>query len=97
MLNDMQSALASTTWLAGETYSLSDIALIAYADRLERLGMEGWWQARYPAVSGWLVRSRSRQSYDASVTAYIPAAMADADRAIASKSWPAIAGRLGIA
>jgi glutathione S-transferase len=61
---EMEEALASSPYLAGERYSLADIAATPYVNRAEMLGMEGLWVGRRPRVTDWLTRIRQRPSYD---------------------------------
>jgi glutathione S-transferase len=94
VLRDMAAALESGVWLCGAAYSLSDLALTAYVDRLERLGMAGLWSTRHPAVVAWLCNCRTRPSYAAAIEAFVPAGSAEASRAAGERAWPAIAARL---
>ncbi|MDN2580076.1 glutathione S-transferase family protein [Aquibium sp. ELW1220] len=95
MLRDMAAALDAGIWLNGSAYSLSDLALTAYVDRLDRLGMAHLWTGRYPAVAAWLSHCRSRPSYATAIESHIPAGAADAGRLAGERAWPAIAARLG--
>ena len=40
----MDNALAETRWLAGDTYSLADLALVVYVRRLESFQLAPLWQ-----------------------------------------------------
>lgn len=92
-LVQMNEALGANKWLAGMEFSLGDIALLPYIDRLERLGMEGLW-ADDPRVSAWLAAVRARHSYKAAVESYIPAGSVAASRASGLKAWPALESKL---
>jgi len=94
VLRDMAAALEGGVWLCGGTYSISDLALTAYVDRLERLGMAQLWEGRYPSVAVWLSSCRSRASYASAIEDYVPAGSAAAVRAAGARAWPAIAARL---
>ncbi len=58
----MEGVLSEHAWLAGEAYSLADIAAAPVIDRVERLGMADIWAER-PAVKGWIERLTSRPAY----------------------------------
>jgi glutathione S-transferase len=95
VFTDMQAALEKSAWLAGDTYSLADVTLIAYLDRLDRLAMKGLWAGRFPLVDPWLRAVQARPSYEAAVARYIPAGdYGEAMRAAGGAAWPAIARRL---
>ena len=59
MLNDMDAVLAENAWLAGATFSLADIAVIPYVNRLEAFTMLSVWQPQRPRVMGWFEGSLS--------------------------------------
>jgi glutathione S-transferase len=92
---DMSASLDDNLWLLGDRYSLADLALTAYVDRLDRLAMSGLWRERHPAIGAWLSHCRARPSYVAAIEAFVPAGAAEASRASGERNWPAIAARLG--
>ena len=49
-------------WLAGETYSLADIAAAPIIDRVQSLGMTDLWSG-LPALTVWVERVTSRPAY----------------------------------
>lgn len=59
----MDRALADGPWLAGDRYSLADIALTPYVTRLDDMGMSGFWNGRWPRVADWYARIRARPSH----------------------------------
>jgi ganglioside-induced differentiation-associated protein 1 len=62
-VGEMEEALKSSRWLAGDEYSLADVAATPYLHRAEILGMEGLWAAR-PHVAEWLSCVRARPSFE---------------------------------
>ncbi|MGJ8572249.1 MAG: glutathione S-transferase family protein [Hoeflea sp.] len=85
---DMSASLNRTKWLAGEQHSMADIALIAYVDRLDRLGFNGLWSSRFPEMTDWLIASRQRASYLTAIDAFSTADAARKMRADGSAYWP---------
>lgn len=69
MLDDMEAALGDGPWLAGEAYSLADIALTPYVTRVDHLQLGGQIGAR-PGLAGWYARVRARPSYEAALTSH---------------------------
>jgi glutathione S-transferase len=62
-LEKMDRALAqSGPWLAGETYSLADIAAAPVIDRIQRLRMADLWDG-LPALKSWVERIMNRPAY----------------------------------
>ena len=59
----MEKALATCTWLAGETFSLADIAVTPYVNRLDMLGMAPMWEGKRPHVTEWFNRIKARAAF----------------------------------
>lgn len=95
VFRDMSTSLDENVWLCGARYSLADLALTAYIDRLEKLAMSGLWLDRFPAIGAWLSHCRTRPSYAVAIEDFMPQGTAEASRAAGERAWPAIAARLG--
>ncbi len=68
---DLEARLASASWLAGEAYSIADVAFTPYLIRLDLLGLDHFWQA-CPAVGDWYAQLRERDSVAAVLSWYDP-------------------------
>ncbi len=88
-LHDMDQALSGGTWLAGEAYSLADIALSPYVNRLSMLSMDPFWQS-YPRVAEWFARIRSRKSFAPALLSWIPDSLAESLKSNGERSWPKV-------
>ncbi len=66
-IGEMDEALAHATYLAGEQYSLADVAVTPYVNRAAMLRLEGLWQKR-PRVAAWFARIRERPSFDEAIS-----------------------------
>jgi glutathione S-transferase len=66
MLNWMEEGLASSPYLAGDGYSLADVAVIPYVLRLELLNLAGMWADR-PRVAAWWRRMQERPSTNSAI------------------------------
>ena len=60
----MQATLSKRPWLAGTTYSLADIAMIPFVERMLDLRSDEINPAHFPAVQDWLKRITARPAYD---------------------------------
>jgi glutathione S-transferase len=78
LLDEMEAALADAPWLAGATYSLADIAVTPYVNRLYMFGLDWMWVGRRPRVADWFARIRSRDSYFDAVISWIVAETSEA-------------------
>tara|TARA_B110000037_G_scaffold48520_1_gene59552 strand:- start:919 stop:1701 length:783 start_codon:yes stop_codon:yes gene_type:complete len=65
------SFLQSQPWLAGESFSLADCALMPYALRADHLGLANEISDR-PALSRWYDAIRARPAFTDAVTAWLP-------------------------
>ncbi len=93
LFRDMESALAQSDYLLGADYSLADLALTPYFERLTALGFDRVW-GDYPKLDGWWWRMQARGNYAAAIAAW-DAAAARVEVAPAVKSaWPRIADYL---
>jgi len=59
-LGVMEQRLAGSDWLAGDAYSVADIALYAYTHNAEEGGYD---LARYPGIAGWIKRVAAQRSH----------------------------------
>lgn len=66
LFDDMEIALLQSDWLAGNTFSLADIAYIPYLTRFEHLQLLDLPNKR-PRVAAWYERAKARPSYDEAV------------------------------
>lgn len=85
---EMSAALHRGRWLAGDRHSMADIALIAYIDRLDRLGFDAFWSSQFPRITHWLQACRQRQSYQSAIAAFSPENAAARMRTEGSAHWP---------
>jgi glutathione S-transferase len=62
LLNEMEEALAAHQWLAGDAYTLADVAFTPYLARLEHLNIIGMIGGRH-RVADWYGRCKTRPSF----------------------------------
>lgn len=88
-LAEMEAALADRPWLAGAAFSLADISLIPYVERVDRLGLAGLWHPQRPRVADWFRRMKERPSFKSAIAAFDPVDYDD--RVTESESaWPKV-------
>ena len=66
LLDEMEEALSKRRWLAGDTYSLADVAFTPYIVRLEHLNILQILD-NYPRVGDWYARCTQRPSFDPAI------------------------------
>lgn len=95
-LHKMEQAL-SGAWLVGERFSMADIAMTPYVNRLAALAMERLWEnGRLPRVADWFARVRARPTFRPAFVDYMPADLASEMRTNGERSWPAVRALLGV-
>ena len=95
-LEDMNEALATRKWLAGGSYSLADVALSPYLNRLSMLSMDPFWES-YPHVADWFDRIRARPSFHPALISWVPDTLANSLATNGARSWPQVKNMLDAA
>lgn len=89
VLTEMEATLSQSPWLAGEEFSLADIAIIPYVTRLDRLGLGGMWADR-PNVAKWFAAMQTRPSFTSAITAFRSNAYDDELKQRGIDVWPQV-------
>ena len=89
-LADMSISLGRGDWLSGDIFGITDIALLPYIDRLDRLSFSGLWEDQN-CITGWLTRMRQRQSYADAVENFIEKNAAVSMKAAGKSHWRGLA------
>ena len=84
---EVETQLGKTKWLASDTFSLADIEITPYVERIDRLGLAGMWENR-PRLDDWFNRIKTRPSFRA-ISDYPPSDYDDTGRD-GLKSWSRI-------
>jgi glutathione S-transferase len=66
LLDDMEATLSQQPWLAGNSYSLADVAYTAYITRVRNLKMLPLLEQR-PHLKAWFERICARPAYDGAI------------------------------
>jgi glutathione S-transferase len=90
LLAEMEAALAEGPWLLGHQYTLADLGLTPYIDRLYNLALGAMWIDKRPRVTAWYERIRARPSFSEAIARWFPAAELEAMKSIGAASWPAV-------
>ena len=89
-LAGMEKRLAESAWLAGDAFSLADIAAIPYLVRLDMLRMAGMWQGARTHVEDWFQRMAARPSFQPAFYEWIPDDLRDDLATFGARSWPEV-------
>ena len=81
----MEATLTQSRWLAGDQYTLADVSLTPYVNRLEMLGLSGMWSNRRECRTGSI---GSRANFKSAVLDWIPEELVSSMKANGSTQWP---------
>jgi glutathione S-transferase len=96
-LHKMEQALAGAEWLVGDRFSIADISLTPYVNRLAMLSMQDMWRAgRLPNVERWFAAVQTRPTFKPALLDWIPDDLAHDLRSNGTRSWPQVAALLGV-
>lgn len=87
-LDKMESALADSPWLAGNSFSLADVGLAPYVNRLDMLNMSGLWEGgRRAAVADWFNRIKERPTFKPAFLEWCPEQLTRDLKEFGTQSW----------
>jgi|TARA_Y100000294_G_scaffold158307_1_gene160507 glutathione S-transferase len=90
-LHKMDETLATRTWLAGDNFTLADIALTPHVNRLDMMSMSAMWEnGRLPRVADWFERIKLRPSFAPSLLEWCPEDLTQDLKNFGAKSWPEV-------
>jgi glutathione S-transferase len=89
-LADMETQLARTPWLAGPVFSLAEVGVIPYVNRLDMLQLAGMWTKARPHLADWWQRVTARPSFEPALLKYVPAALRAMMKARGEEAWPKV-------
>jgi len=84
---EIEAQLSKTKWLASDMFTLADVEITPYVERIDRLGLAGMWEGQ-PRLEDWFKRVKARPSFTA-ISEYPPSDFDDTGRD-GLKDWPRI-------
>ena len=89
LLDEMEEALAQHQWLAGDQYTLADVAFTPYLARLEHLNVaEMLGERRH--VADWFSRCKARPSFQEAIVKWENADYLKLMKARGGEAWPQV-------
>jgi glutathione S-transferase len=89
-LQKMDDALRQHDWLAGDAFSLADVAMTPYVNRLDMLDMSEMWTRSRPRLADWFDRIKSRPRFKPSFLDWCPPDLTDDLSTFGRQSWPEV-------
>lgn len=90
LLSDMETALQDHDWLAGDSYTLADVSLTSYLNRVAELQFHPLWEDRRPRVTDWFERIRARANFQNAFGNYPYVDYAAQMAEQGAKRWPRV-------
>ncbi|MGA2942594.1 MAG: glutathione S-transferase family protein [Xanthobacteraceae bacterium] len=87
-LGKMEKTLVHQSWLAGDTFSLADISMTPYVNRLDMLGMPQMWEKTRPHVTAWFKRIKARPAFKPAFLDWCPPDLTADLLNFGRQSWP---------
>lgn len=97
-LHKMETALEQGgEWLVGNRFSIADIAMAPYVNRLAMMSMRGMWdKGRLPNVERWFANIEARNNFKRVFLDWVPEELTNDLRENGAMSWPEVANILEI-
>jgi glutathione S-transferase len=89
LLDEMEEALAAHQWLAGDEYTLADVAFTPYLARLEHLNIIGMIGGRH-RLADWYGRCKTRPSFYQAIVKWENADYLELIRRRGAEAWPRV-------
>ena len=96
-LKKMETALTDSKWLVGDAFTIADISMVPYVNRLAMMSMRGMWENnRLPNVENWFDRIEALPNFKKCLIDWVPEELTNDLRENGTKSWPEVAKILEI-
>jgi glutathione S-transferase len=89
-LGRIETALADHEWVAGDSFSLADIGLVPYVNRLDMMSMSPMWTRDRPRVTEWFERTKARPTFKPQMLDWVPADLTRDLKQFGAQSWPEV-------
>ena len=88
--------LKDRDWLGRDNFSLADIAMTPYLNRLDMLNMSAFWEGRLPHLTDWWERIKARPLFKSCFLDYCPEQLTSDLKEFGGQSWPNVQRILGL-
>ena len=88
--SDMEAALARGPWLAGEKFSLAEVGVMPFVNRIDMLALSGMWRKSRPHLTEWWERIKARPTFQDALFKYVPPALRALMTDKGREAWPKV-------
>ncbi|MEM8936998.1 MAG: glutathione S-transferase family protein [Pseudomonadota bacterium] len=94
-LQKMDDKLADSEWLVGDDYTLADINMVPYVNRLDMLSMSGLWEEDRPHLARWWSQVKARPHFKECILDWCPEDLTSDLKTFGAESYPDVQRVLG--
>jgi ganglioside-induced differentiation-associated protein 1 len=87
---DLDAALANKQWLAGGMFSLTEVNVIPFVNRMEMLETQGMWEGKHPHMTAWWKRIKARPFFEPMMLGFVPPPLRQLMTDKGKESWPKV-------
>lgn len=87
---DMDAVLAERDWLAGDGFSLAEVGMIPFVNRLDMLQLSNMWTEPHPHLTDWWERMKARAMFQDAMFKYIPEPLIQLMTDKGQEAWPKV-------
>ncbi len=87
---DMDAALAERSWLVGDEFSLAEVGVIPFVNRLDMLQLSGMWTETHPHLTDWWDRVKARPMFEDAIFKFIPMPLRQLMTDKGKEAWPRV-------
>lgn len=91
---DLDAALAGKQWLAGDMFSLAEVNVIPFVNRMEMLQLQGMWEAKHPHMTAWWRRIKTRPFFEPMMLGFVPPPLRALMTEKGKEAWPKVQAAL---
>jgi glutathione S-transferase len=91
---DLDEALAGKTWLAGDMFSLAEVNITPFVNRMEMLQLQGMWEAKHPHMTAWWKRIKARPFFEPMMFGFVPPPLRQLMVDKGKEAWPKVQAAL---
>ena len=96
-LKKMDETLADSKWLAGDAFTLADVGLTPYVNRLDMLSMSRMWSdGRLPHLENWFERLKENPNFKSAFLDWCPEELTNDLKTFGEQSWPDVKRIIGM-
>ncbi|HEX4194637.1 MAG TPA: glutathione binding-like protein, partial [Stellaceae bacterium] len=77
-------------WLAGARFSLAEVGVIPYINRLDMLALSELWTEHRPHLAAWWERVKARPTFELALFKYVPPGLGEMMGQYGREAWPKV-------